>query len=96
MVKICIAGGREFSDEELLNRKLDAMIMLYDDHGIEVVSGHAKGADQMGEEWAERNGYVLHSHPPDYQNIFPASRAPPVRNEEMAQEADILCAFGWS
>lgn len=97
MVKICIAGGREFTTEEheaLLTRKLDTMIMLYDDHGIEVISGTAKGADKMGEEWAERNGYVVHPHPPNYDvPRHLRRRAPLVRNEEMAQKADVLCAF---
>ena len=52
--KVIIAGGRDFSDYELLLEKCD--YYLTEKTNVEVVSGGAKGADILGERYAkERN-----------------------------------------
>ncbi len=98
MTRIIIAGSRQFNDYEKMLKTLDELgvhlINLVDP--IEIISGHAPGADALGEKFAKAYGYPL--------KIFPAKwdiygrAAGPIRNEQMAKyasEADrgILIAF---
>lgn len=93
-VWVCIAGGRDFDDYEYLCSCMESVKHLYWDKEIRVVSGAAKGADELGERWAADYGYVVDSHPPDYKKFEGAERyAPLARNEEMAEQADVLVAF---
>ncbi|MDA7597935.1 DUF2493 domain-containing protein [bacterium] len=51
-MKTIIAGGRNITDTGIIESALGELPWQIS----EVVSGGAKGVDQMGEEWAERNG----------------------------------------
>lgn len=56
MLKLIVAGSREFNDYELLAKTLDDY--LKDIEGeVEIVSGGARGADKLGERYAEERGY---------------------------------------
>ena len=57
---------------------------------IEIVSGTAKGADQLGEKYAKEKGYPVKQFPADWSK---GKSAGYVRNEEMAKYADALIAF---
>lgn len=87
-MKVIVAGSREFNDRELLDR---TMRRLYGSQGIIVLSGMARGADTLGKEWAEENGVVVDKHPADWDRY--GKSAGPIRNREMAKEADALVAF---
>ena len=52
--KVIIAGGRTFKDYNHLSQVADHMLQNKDD--IEVVSGTAMGADQLGEKYAKECG----------------------------------------
>lgn len=52
---LAIVGARTFSDQTLLNEKLQEFIVQYG-MPTKVVSGGARGADQMGERWAKKHG----------------------------------------
>ena len=94
LVRICIAGGRDFDDIEFLFNCMEAVRHLYWNHEIVVVSGACKGADKLGERWARDYGYRIDSRPPNYEAFKGNERyAPLARNEEMAKESDVLCAF---
>lgn len=56
-----------------------------------VVSGTAKGADKLGENWAELNNIPLEKYPADW-NKFGKS-AGYKRNTEMANNAEALIAL---
>lgn len=63
---------------------------------IEIISGHAPGADALGERFAKSYGYPLTIFPAEWNKYGKA--AGPIRNEKMAKyaaEADrgILVAF---
>ena len=60
-------------------------------HEVIIVSGHAKGADTLGEKYAQERGLNIELHPADWQRHGRA--AGPIRNAEMAAEADALIAF---
>ena len=88
MVKIIIAGGRDFSNEELLTSKCDEIIS---NRLCEIVSGGAKGADRLGEFYAIDRNYEIHRFPADWDKF--GKRAGFLRNAEMAEYADELIAF---
>jgi hypothetical protein len=88
-MKVIIAGSRYFNDYEILCRYCDHV--LQDQTNIEVVSGTARGADQLGEKYATERGYNITKFPADWDKYKKAAGY--IRNEEMAKYADALIAF---
>ena len=88
-LRLIIAGGRDyqFSDQDIA--------LLNDIHSkspiTEVVSGGAKGADSHGEAWARANNIPVTQFKADWANQGRA--AGPLRNQQMANNADALLAF---
>ena len=65
--KVIIAGCRDFSNYALLAEKCD--YYLHDKiqtHEVIIVSGHAKGADTLGEKYAQERGLNIELHPADW------------------------------
>ena len=89
--RVIIAGGRYFSDYELLKEKCDEFLQGKTDEEIVIVSGHASGADSLGERYAQERGYQIETYPADWKKYGRA--AGPVRNEQMANIANALIAF---
>ena len=89
MRKIIVAGGRKFQDYEFLERVMD--VVVGEDTDIEIVSGTARGADSMGELYAQNKGFKLTRFPAKWKEF--GRSAGPIRNEEMAEYADELAAF---
>lgn len=103
MKKIIVAGGRDFNDYWYLNLKVGEVLASdecyfygmagdharYDD--VEIVSGGARGADFLGERFAEENFIPLKKFPADWDAHGRAAGI--IRNEEMARYADMLIAF---
>jgi hypothetical protein len=88
MLKIIVAGSRDFSDYELLKSKLD---FLFDDRAIEIVSGTAKGADRLGEKYAKEKGYLVTKFPANWKRYRKAAGYK--RNEQMAKYATHAVIF---
>lgn len=89
MVKLIIAGSRDFNDYQLLKDKLDKAKEYF---GIfEVVSGKAKGADSLGERYAKENNLPIKEFPADWDTH--GKKAGYLRNEQMAQYADGCIVF---
>lgn len=88
-MKVIVAGGRNFSNYELLCRKLD--VILSRQENIQIVCGEARGADALGRRYAEERGYTILSYPANWEKY--GKSAGFRRNEEMAQVADALVAF---
>ena len=88
-MKVIIAGGRDFNNYNLLCQKADKILSRQNE--IEIVSGTAKGADKLGERYAEERGYPVKRFPADWGTH--GNRAGYLRNEEMAIYADGLIAF---
>lgn len=88
-MRLIIAGGRDFNDRELLFDVLNKVIL---NRSIsEVVSGKAKGADTLGEEWAQMNSIKVSEFPANWELY--GKGAGHKRNKEMGNYADILVAF---
>lgn len=82
--RVIICGGRDFSDRNFCFSQLRQLLASYEN--IEIVSGHAKGADTFGEEYAEENGLKVSVFKPDWKLYGRA--AGPIRNRQMLEYAE--------
>lgn len=90
MFKVIIAGGRDFSDYSLLREK-SLFFLQKKMPNVIIVSGHASGADLLGEQFANEYGFQTIIKPADWQKY--GRSAGPKRNTEMAEISDALIAF---
>jgi hypothetical protein len=88
-MKVIVAGGRDFSNYELLLESCNHY--LQNQSEIEIVSGTANGADKLGEKYAEEKGYQIKKFPADWDKY--GKSAGFKRNTEMAEYSDVLIAF---
>ena len=89
--KVIIAGCRDFTDYELLREKCDYHLQNLRLEDIVIVSGHASGADSLGERYAQERGFQLETYPADWKAHGRA--AGPIRNAKMASVAHALISF---
>ena len=89
--KVVVAGCRDFADYELLKEKCDFYLQNKKPGIIVIVSGHASGADTLGERYAQERGYETEVYPADWKTNGRA--AGPIRNAKMASVAHTLIAF---
>lgn len=87
--RVIIAGGRDFTNEALLFEKCDNI--LSNKTNVVIISGGAKGADALGEQYAKEKGYNLEVFKADWEKH--GKGAGPMRNIEMAKSAEALIAF---
>jgi hypothetical protein len=86
-MKIAIIGSRDFSNYDLLTKTLEHL----KPNITQVISGAARGADSLGEQWAKENQIDT--------LIFPANwglygkRAGFIRNEDIIKNCDFCIAF---
>ena len=90
MFKLIIAGTRTFNDYQLLRDYTDKLLVNIKEP-IEIVSGHARGADALGERYAMEKGYALKIFPAEW-DVY-GKLAGFRRNVQMAEYADALLAF---
>jgi hypothetical protein len=86
---IIVAGSRSFNDYQLLKARLD--FFTQNQSEIVVISGCAKGADELGERWAAEKGHRVERFPANWS--VHGKRAGFVRNVVMADHADAVVVF---
>ena len=84
--KIAVIGSRTFGNSDLLNSELSLL-----NQSFILISGGAKGVDQMAEAYADTNGYSKIIYKPDYKSF--GKNAPVVRNTEIVDAADFVIIF---
>lgn len=88
-IRIIVAGTRTFSDYELLKNKLDDFVsklkQKYPDKQVVIITGSAKGADQLGNLYARNHHIPLKEFPADWNTYGRA--AGPIRNQQMLDYA---------
>lgn len=90
-LRIIIAGGRTFKDYEKLSvetsRIIKTLLEAYgcEEKNVRIVSGHASGADQLGERFAIDSGFDLTIFPANWLRYGKAAGC--IRNETMADYA---------
>jgi hypothetical protein len=89
MFRVIVAGSREFTNYTLLKNRCDFLLSQRQD--VVIVSGCARGADTLGERYAKERGYPIAKYPADWDTH--GKKAGPIRNEQMAKNADALIAF---
>jgi hypothetical protein len=89
MIKVIIAGGRNFDDFNKLCQVCEEF--LQDQNDIEIVSGAYKGADLLGERYAAERHHPIKQFPANWCRY--GKSAGHKRNIEMAAYADALIAF---
>ena len=84
--RVIVAGSKNFDDYDFMKRKLDEYFSEAGGEPVEtIVSGHADGADKLGERYAAERGLPC--------SVFPAAwekygrKAGPMRNSQMLDYA---------
>lgn len=97
-MRVLVCGGRNYNDYEMVRKVLDAVdnVDLYHPGGDiidTVISGHARGADTLGEEYAKANGIDIEVYPAQWNKY--GKRAGYLRNTQMLEEGkpDLVVAF---
>ena len=91
-LNVIVAGGRDYSDYNAVKTKLDNFrSTLKPGTEINIISGGAKGADNLGERYASENKLGIQRFKADWNEYGKA--AGPIRNADMAAEGDVLIAF---
>lgn len=89
-MKTIIAGPRNITDilwviAAVVSAELDGITVS------EIVSGRARGVDQLGEQFAAANGIPVKGFPADWKQF--GKRAGYLRNTQMADYAEALIAI---
>lgn len=82
-VRVIVCGGRDFQNRSLCFESLESVLSAYE--SLEIVSGHAKGVDTFGEEYAKEHGIKVSIFKPDWKQYGRA--AGPIRNRQMLEYA---------
>lgn len=92
MIKIIIAGSRDFNDYKKLKSQMDLILSYYDKmKEITIISGGCRGADALGEKYAVENNIKVEIFKPDWHRYGLA--AGPIRNEQMVVNCDCVICF---
>ena len=86
-MRVIIAGSRSIDDPIDIRQAVRQSGFIVS----EVVSGGARGADRLGEYWAEENGVPCQRFPADWETF--GKPAGIIRNVAMAKYADALIAI---
>ena len=87
--KIIVAGSRSFSDYKLMSTILRTIFKKY--KNVKIISGHARGADKLGEVYAWKHRIPFQIFPADWNTY--GRRAGAIRNEKMASVGNVLVVF---
>jgi hypothetical protein len=92
-LKLIIAGSRDFQDYWALERAVLDFLKRHrkGKDPVQVISGCARGADKLGEKFAERFGLETVLKPADWKKHGKAAGM--IRNKEMAQIASHAILF---
>ncbi len=85
-MKIIIAGSRTITDYNIVDSAMyEAMCSLHISYEMisEIISGHARGVDRLGEQWAVKNYKKCSLFPADWNRY--GKSAGYIRNRKMAE-----------
>lgn len=92
ILKIVIAGCRNYNNYYEAKDYIDFCIReIKKNNTIVILSGGCRGADAIGERYAIENGYEIRKFVANWDKYGKA--AGPIRNEQMAKEADYIICF---
>lgn len=93
MFSVIICGSRNFEDYDLLREKCDYYLSnkIKSGEKIIIISGGARGADSLGEDYAKERRFECKRFPADWDKY--GKRAGYLRNTQMAEVANACLAF---
>lgn len=86
-----VVGSRGFNDYTTLKESLEVLLHLYPIAAI--VSGGARGADSLAEQFADEYGLKKIIYLPDVETYYPFVRAARERNIQIVKDSDLVVAF---
>lgn len=91
--RMIVAGGRDYSNQNIVNYYIDRVKDVCDSRGLNlvIVCGMATGADTLGRNYAISNGLEVLEFPADWNKY--GKSAGYVRNKEMGDVADSAIVF---
>lgn len=91
-LKVIITGPTDFEDYELLKGVCNKLLedRIRKGYKITILSGHSKGADILGERYADECGFEKKLFEPKERH---GSKANSIRNTKMISEANALIVF---
>lgn len=90
--RIVVAGCRDYNNYIEAKEYIDSCIAKLNIQGeIIIISGGARGADKLGEQYAKEKGYKTEYYLPDWESY--GRSAGPIRNAEMAKAGDVIICF---
>ena len=87
--RLVVAGSRGFDSYERLSAELDKY--LTGRSNVTIISGTARGADRLGERYAQEHGYKIEQVPAQWAKYHQG--AGPIRNKQMVKTADAVLVF---
>ena len=90
-MNLIVAGGRDFTNYRLLKEKLDFLLSNTDKEEVTILCGKAKGADSLGERYANENNIDVWEYAADWEKH--GKSAGYLRNSDMADAGTHLVAF---
>ena len=92
MKKIVVAGSRGFNNYETAKEFIITCLEKENlTEPISFLSGGCRGSDLLGDRYAKEYGYPVEVYPAEWNRY--GRGAGPIRNERMAEEADIIICF---
>lgn len=90
--KVVIAGGRDFKDFTLLCNTMDFLLKeKVKTHNITIISGGARGADNLAKLYARLRGFNLVVMNADWDTHDKAAGF--IRNKQMADYTNVVVCF---
>ena len=90
--RVIIAGCRYYNNYEEAKAFIDFCLSnIRKENEIVILSGGARGADAIGERYAEENGFSIEKYPADWEKY--GRSAGPRRNRQMAEICDYVICF---
>lgn len=83
---VMIGGSRNFNDYDYLKRNIEMYNIS------KIISGGAKGADTLAEQYAKENNIPFECYPAEWNKY--GKKAGIIRNKIMIDKAD-FCVFFW-
>lgn len=86
-MRVAVVGTRTYGEYEVVKKVLDTIIKEDDI----VVSGGAKGVDELAAKYAHERGLRLEVYEADWSTY--GRKAGPLRNTEIVDVSDVIVAF---
>jgi predicted Rossmann fold nucleotide-binding protein DprA/Smf involved in DNA uptake len=90
--RVVVAGCRDYDNYDEAKAYIDICLSnIRKRNEIIIISGGAKGADSLGERYAEENGFKVEKYSADWVRY--GRSAGPRRNRQMAEISDYVICF---